>query len=75
MNVFKTINRFLAGVMVVIYHLTVGSLMGRDSLAYIISMYIFVLAMIYIIGLPVDEESGKIKEDKFEPSIDLGRNP
>jgi Fe2+ transport system protein B len=74
-NLFKTINRFLAAIMVVIYHLLVGSFMPRDSLAYIISMYIFVLAMVYVVGLPVDEESGKIQEDSFEPTIDLGRNP
>lgn len=77
MNVQRTLNRFLAGILVVIYHVFVGSFVPRSSLAYIVSMYIFVLVMIYIIGLPVDEETGEIQDNDVDisPEIKLGRNP
>lgn len=64
MNAYKLLNQFLAGIMIMIYHLFVGSFMDRTSLAFIVSMYIFVLTMIRITGFPVDEETGHIDESE-----------
>lgn len=70
MNIKRNLNRFLAGILIMIYHIVVGGFVDRSSLAFIISMYIFVLMMIYIIGLPVDEKTGEI-QDK---DVDIGSN-
>lgn len=72
MNFRKTLNRFLAAILVVIYHVFVGNIISRDSLAYIVSMYIFVLVMIYIVGLPVDEETGEIEDRDLDADLISG---
>ena len=64
----KIINHFLAGILIIIYHLFMGMLIPRDSVAFSVSLYIFILTMIYLIGLPVDEETGEIQEQ----DINLG---
>ena len=62
----KLLNEFLAGIMIMIYHLGVGSFINRNSMAFSISLYIFILTMIYLVGLPVDEETGHIQEQKMD---------
>lgn len=73
MSFNRTLNRFLAAILILIYHVFVGAVLPRDSAGYLISMYIFVLVMIYIVGMPVDEKTGEIQEEEFKPTIDLGR--
>lgn len=71
MNLYRELNQFLAGILIMIYHLFVGRFMDRTSLAFIITMYIFILTMIRITGLPIDEETGHINEpeDTLESRI------
>jgi len=64
MNLYRELNQFLAGILIMIYHLFIGSFMDRTSLAFMISMYIFVLTMIRITGLPVNENTGHIDESE-----------
>lgn len=72
MNFYKTLNQFLAGIMIMIYHLFVGSFVDRTSMAFMISMYIFVLTMIRITGFPV-KENGHIDESKETVESKIGR--
>lgn len=66
MNYMKLLNQFLAAILIMVFHVFVGAFMDRTSLAFLISMYIFVLTMIRIVGLPVKTETGEIKEDEAE---------
>lgn len=71
MNIYRLLNQFLAGILIMIYHIFVGGLMDRTSLAFMISMYIFVLTMIRITGFPVNEK-GKIKESEETIETKIG---
>ena len=62
----RILNQFLAGVLIMIFHLLVGLFIDRGSMAFMISMYIFVLTMLYIVGMPVDEETGELKDQRFD---------
>lgn len=73
MNLYRELNQFLAGILIMIYHLFVGSIVDRTSLVFIISMYIFVLTMIRITGLPIDEETGHIDESQELPESKIGQ--
>lgn len=61
-GVGRYLNQFLAGILIIIYHLVVGMFIDRTSIPFIISMYIFVLTMLQIVGMPVEEETGQIQE-------------
>jgi hypothetical protein len=58
------LNAFLATILIMIYHVFVGAFISRSSLAYTVSLYIFVLVMVSIIGTPTDESTGELK---YEP--------
>lgn len=71
MNTYKIINEFLAGIMIMIFHMFVGQFVNRTSMVFIVAMYIFVLVMIRLTGMPIDEKTGEIKEPEVEFN-DLG---
>jgi hypothetical protein len=60
----RVLNQFLAGIMILIYHLVIGLFIDRTSPPFMISMYIFVLTMLQIVGMPVDEETGEIRDQE-----------
>lgn len=62
----RILNQFLAGILIMVFHLTVGLFIDRGSMAFMVSMYIFVLVMLYIVGMPVDEETGELKDQGFD---------
>lgn len=70
MNLMKILNQFLAAILVLIFHQYVGAFMDRSSAAFIVAMYIFVLTMIYIVGLPVEEETGEIQEQEMDLNLE-----
>ena len=72
MNIYRLLNQFLAGIMIMIYHLFVGQFMDRTSVAFIVSMYIFVLTMLTIVGMPINEETGHIEDSEVSFDGDLG---
>lgn len=64
MSIYRVLNQFLAAILIMIYHLFVGKFVDRTSMAFIMSMYIFVLTMIKLVGLPIDEDTGHIEESE-----------
>lgn len=66
MGLNKILNQFLAGILIMIYHLGMGVFIDRNTVVFSISLYIFVLTMIYLVGLPVDQDTGEIQEDEFQ---------